>query len=135
MAKMTLEELRKLRNTAQLQMRTRETGENDIFVTVGMGTSGIATGAKDTLSALMNELEKHPTLNVSVRQAGGLGLEHAEPTIEVKVPGMPTVIYGKVTPEVVKKIVELHLIQKQLVNDHIFDRPASDILDTGSAPE
>ncbi|TVQ37125.1 MAG: (2Fe-2S) ferredoxin domain-containing protein [Spirochaetaceae bacterium] len=133
MAKMTLEELRKLRQTAQKTIRTRESAENDIHLTIGMGTSGIAAGAKDTLATLMSELEKHPELNVAVRQTGGLGLEHAEPTLEVRVPGMPVIIYGKVAPDVAQKIVQQHLINKELVDEHIYDRPASDIVDSGSA--
>lgn len=128
MAKMTLEELRKLREKAQRSIRSRESAEDDIHLTIGMGTSGIASGAKDTLATLMAEIEKQPDLNVSVRQTGGLGLEHAEPTIEVRVPGMPVIIYGRVTPDVAKQIVQKHLISKELVDEHIYDRPASDII-------
>ena len=132
MARMTLEELRKLRQNAQKTIRTRENAENDIHLTVGMGTSGIAAGAKDTLQALMTELEKHPELSVAVRQTGGLGLEHAEPTLEVRVPGMPVIIYGKVTPDIAQKIVQQHLINRELVDEHIYDRPAGDIIEPGT---
>ena len=66
---------------------------------------------------------------MSLRQTGSLGLDHAEPTVEIRMPDMPTVIYGKVTPEVAAKIVRKHILGKTLINDHIFDRPAADIVE------
>lgn len=53
---------------------------------------------------------------------------YVEPTVEVIVPGMPQILYGKVNPETAKKIMEQHILQKQLVNDHIYDKPAIDII-------
>ncbi len=132
--KMTLEELRKLREEKRHSVQVRDTEGKTIQVTVGMGTSGIAAGAKETLQTLVAELAKHELTNVRVRQSGGLGLEHAEPTIEVRVPKMPAVIYGRVTPDVVRRIVNHHIIGRELVDEHIYDRPAADILDAGDHP-
>ena len=132
--RMTLEELRKLREEKKHSVAVRDTDSKSVEVTVGMGTSGIAAGAKETLKTLVAELEKHQLTHVAVRQSGGLGLEHAEPTMEVRMPDMPTVIYGQVTPEVVRRIVSHHIIGHELVDEHIFDRPAADILDAGDHP-
>jgi NADP-reducing hydrogenase subunit HndB len=41
---------------------------------------------------------------------------------------MPEIIFGNVTPEVARKIVQKHIIKGELVNDHIFDKPAADII-------
>jgi NADP-reducing hydrogenase subunit HndB len=57
-----------------------------------------------------------------------MGLCSVEPTVEVVVPGMPTVIYGKMTQDVAKELVAKHLVEKKLLDDHIFDRPAADIM-------
>jgi NADP-reducing hydrogenase subunit HndB len=57
-----------------------------------------------------------------------MGLCHSEPTIEVIVPGMPAVIYGNVDENVVKDIIQKHLIGKQLLSGHILDKPAIDII-------
>ena len=46
MAKMSLEDLRKLRNETQQQIKKRETDDKIAQVIVGMGTCGIAAGAK-----------------------------------------------------------------------------------------
>ena len=131
MAKMTLEDLRKLRDSKKSDLRKRETEGKDIQVIVGMGTCGIAAGAKDTLDAFLKALDDKKLVDqVLVRQTGCMGLCHSEPTVEVAVPGMPTVIYGNVNPEVVKDIVEKHLIGRELLNKLILDRPAADIIKT-----
>lgn len=129
MAKMTLEELRKLRDTKKTELRKRDSDGKSIQVIVGMGTCGIAAGAKTTLDAFLASLdEKKLVDDVLVRQTGCMGLCHSEPTVEVVVPGMPTVIYGKVDAKIAQEIVEKHLIGRQLLDNLIMDRPAADII-------
>ncbi|MBN2652877.1 MAG: (2Fe-2S) ferredoxin domain-containing protein [Spirochaetales bacterium] len=128
MGKMTLEELRNLRNSAKKEMNKRDTEGKDIEIIIGMGTCGIAAGAKETLAAFMKKLEENNISNVIVRQTGCMGLCYVEPTVEIKAPGMPNTIYGKVDAEVAAKIVVDHIVNKQLVSNHIFDRPAADII-------
>jgi NADP-reducing hydrogenase subunit HndB len=132
---MTLDDLRKLRNERRQEMDMRSPDNKDASVIVSMGTSGIAAGAKDTLKAFVDELTTHGLTNVAVRQVGSMGLDHAEPTVEVRVPDMPTVIYGSVTADVARQIVQRHLINKELINEHIYDRPAADIVEEGNRGE
>ena len=61
---------------------------------------------------------------VIVRQSGCMGCCADEPTVEVVVPGMETVIYGKVTPALAKDIVQTHLIDKKLLDNLIVERLA-----------
>jgi len=121
MAKLTLEMLRTLRKEQQKTMVKRDPTNKDMHVIVGMGTCGIAAGAKDAFSA-------KGITNVLVRQTGCMGLCHSEPTVEVIVSGMPGVIYGNVTKDVAKQIVQDHLIGKKLLDNHICDKPAIDII-------
>lgn len=128
MAKMTLESLKKLREGKLQDIERRETEGKDVHVVIGMGTCGIAAGAKVVLDAFIEELSAKGIDNVTVKQTGCMGLCYVEPTVEVKVPGMPDTIYGKVDAEVAKKIIKDHIVGKKLVSDHIFDRPSTDIL-------
>ena len=121
MAKMTLEALRALREGKKAEIDRRETDGKDVHIIIGMGTCGIAAGAKQVLEAFIDE-------NVTVKQTGCMGLCYVEPTVEVKVPGMPNTIYGKVDADVARKILKDHVLGKKLVSDHIFDRPSTDIL-------
>lgn len=128
MAKMTLEDLRKLREQKKGEMDRRDAEGKDVEIIIGMGTCGIAAGAKECLDAFLEDIEKAGLKNVTVKQTGCMGLCYVEPTVEVHVPGMPDTIYGKVDADVVKRIVEEHIVGKTLVNNHIFDRPAADIV-------
>jgi NADP-reducing hydrogenase subunit HndB len=131
MAKMTLEELRKLRDSKKNDLRKRDAEGKEIQVVVGMGTCGIAAGAKVTLDAFIKSLDDNKLVDsVLVRQTGCMGLCHSEPTVEVIAPGMPAVIYGKVDAAVAKEIVKKHIMGRELLDNHILDRPAADIINS-----
>jgi NADP-reducing hydrogenase subunit HndB len=129
MAKMSLEELRNLRDAKKGDLRKRDTEGKEIQVVVGMGTCGIAAGAKQTLDAFIAGLDENKLVDsVIVRQTGCMGLCHSEPTVEVIVPGMPAVIYGRVDAAGSKDIIKKHIIGRELLGDRILDRPAVDIM-------
>ena len=128
MSKLTLEDLRKMRDTQSKAFSQRETSTKNVQIVVGMGTCGIAAGAKETLNAIVDAVTAQKLGQVLVRQTGCMGLCHSEPTVEVSVPGMPKVIYGRVTAEQAKQIVEQHVIGKRLLDSLILDRPAVDML-------
>ena len=125
MAKLTLEGLRELREQVKKTLQRRDPEGKGIQVIVGMGTCGIAAGGKDTFKAFLDVVEaKNLDSQVIVRQSGCMGRCADEPTVEVVVPGMETVMYGKVTPAVAKDIVQTHLIEKKLLDNLIVDRLA-----------
>ena len=128
MAKLTLDDLRKLREEKQKAMDMRDPENKEAQIIVGMGTCGIAAGAKETFNAIIEELNDQDITNVLVRQTGCMGLCHSEPTVEVIVDGMPTIIYGKVDADLGRKIVTRHVVNKKLIDDHICDKPAMDII-------
>jgi NADP-reducing hydrogenase subunit HndB len=129
MAKMSLEDLRKLRDSKKTDLQRREAEGKEIQVIVGMGTCGIAAGAKGTLDAFLRLLDENKLVDsVLVRQTGCMGLCSVEPTVEVVVPGMPAVIYGPVDASGAEKIVQSHIIGRELLDDLIRDKPAVDIV-------
>jgi NADP-reducing hydrogenase subunit HndB len=126
---MSLEELRKLRESKKTDIQRREAEGKDIQVIVGMGTCGIAAGAKTTLDAFINALDENKLVDkVVVRQTGCMGLCHSEPTVEVVSPGMPSVIYGKVDAAAAIEIVKKHILGHELLDNHILNKPAADIM-------
>ena len=128
MAKMSLEELRKLRSNVKSDLTRRDTDGKSIQIIVGMGTCGIAAGAKETLDAFIKILdEKKLADNAIIRQTGCMGMCANEPTVEVIVPDMPKVIYGNVKADAVQSIVNEHTIGKKLLDNLILDRPSIDI--------
>ena len=127
MVKMTLDTLRKFRKEQKEVIGHRKFGDKSIHIIVGMGTCGIAAGAKEALNVFLGEAYTRKMSNVVVKQTGCMGLCHAEPTVEVKMEGMPDILYGNVDAGIAKKIVEIHLLGGKLVNEHVFDYPARDI--------
>ena len=88
-----------------------------------MDTCGIEAGAKTVLDAFINEVDsKGLGGQVTIRQVGCMGKCGDEPTVEVLVQGMPTVIYGKVTPALVKDIVQTHLIDKKVLDKLVVEQ-------------
>lgn len=128
MSKLTLEALRKLRDEKKQTIALRDSDNKNIQMVVGMGTCGIAAGAKDTFGTIIDMIAEKNLSNVMVRQTGCMGLCHSEPTVEVVAPGMPTVIYGNVTSEIAKIIIEKHVVGGHLLDNHICDKPAIDIV-------
>jgi len=129
MARMTLDELRAFRDAKRQDLARRDVEGKDIQIVVGMGPCGIAAGAKLTFDALVESIQKRGLENkVLVRQTGCMGLCYVEPTVEVIAPGMPTVIYGKMTKDAADELVQKHLVEGKLLDNHIFDRPAADIV-------
>ena len=131
MAKMSLDDLRNLRDSKKNDLRKRDAEGKEIQIVVGMGTCGIAAGAKQTLDAFITGMDEYKLVDsVLVRQTGCMGLCHSEPTVEVIVPGMPAVIYGRVDAEVAKEIIKKHIVGRELLGAHLLDRPAADIFNT-----
>lgn len=121
MAKMTLDDLRKLRSQVQSDLKRRDSEGKTIQVIVGMGTCGIASGAKlilDKFITLLNE--KGIAENAIIRQTGCMGHCENEPTVEIIMPDMPKVFYGNVKENTVERIVEDHIINKKPVEDFII---------------
>jgi len=129
MAKMSLEELRKLRESKQKDLQKREVDGKEVQIVVGMGTCGIAAGGKQILDAFLSEVDANGLSGgVVVRQTGCMGMCHSEPTVEIVVPGMPATIYGSLNPELAKDIVRKHVIGKQVAGGQVLEQPSADIM-------
>lgn len=128
MAKLNRDELNKLREEKKKLYSFSAPGDKVTKIIVGMGTCGIAAGAKQAMEALADEIQKRNIENVELRQTGCTGYCAHEPTVEVIMPGMPDVIYGHVDANIARKIVDRHLVNQRLVNECVLDKPALDIM-------
>jgi NADP-reducing hydrogenase subunit HndB len=95
------------------------------YIKVGMSSCGIAAGAEEVFAALVEEARKR-NIQIDIQKCGCLGMCFAEPLVEVKVDGLPAVIYGRVNKETAAKIIEKHVVSRMLVNDCIFDFKAKE---------
>ena len=114
----SLEELRKIKEEA-LQKREATQTSGRVQITVPMGTCGIAAGARQTMKAVLDTIEKEGLSDVVVRQTGNSGLDEWEPIIKVTVAGQPEVTYGKVTPKKAERIMREHVMQEKVVDEFV----------------
>ncbi len=113
---MNLEELKKIREKAQKDVELRQK-QARIRVVVGMGTSGIAAGARDVLRAFVDEVGRRNLTDVLVTQTGEKGLASQEPMVEVFEEGKAVVVYGNMNPEKAKRVVVEHIVNGSPVAD------------------
>lgn len=113
----TLDDLKKLREEA-LEKRRVKSGSGQVQIVVGMGTVGIAAGARETLKTILDFIEQHNLSDVTVRQTGNLGMDSFEPLVQVLIADQPQVTYGKVTPDVAQRIMQEHVVGGKLVKEY-----------------
>ncbi|KUK39643.1 MAG: NADP-reducing hydrogenase subunit HndB [Synergistaceae bacterium] len=115
-----LEDLRKIKESAKDLTAARSGGRTRIIV--GMGTCGIAAGAREVMTAILAELEKRGIKDVAVETTGCIGMCQFEPLVDVIRPGEPRITYGNVSPEDVPRIIAEHLINGNVVTDKVIGR-------------
>lgn len=115
----SLEELRTLRESLQRDIKART--ETSTTITVGMGTCGIAAGAREVMHAILAELEAR-SIDAHVTTVGCIGMCSREPLVDIQQGDEPRVTYGDVTPAMVPRIIEEHLIGGEVVDEWIVGR-------------
>lgn len=117
MPKKTLEELKKLREEAKKDLFLRE-GEFKAKVIVHMGTCGIAAGARQIMSALMDEFEKKGIRDVMITTSGCAGLCSREPMVTVELKDQAPIKYVDLTPEKIINIFNEHVLGGKIVKQY-----------------
>lgn len=116
----SLEDLREMRKEVEKEMQTRKS-TNKPKVIIGMGTCGIAAGAREILQAVMEEMDKRD-LDIEVTQTGCIGMCEKEPLMDVKLPGKDRITYGNLNKEDVKRIIVNHVINGNVVDELVIAR-------------
>ena len=88
--------------------RLNEQQEQPVKIKVAMATCSIASGSREILNYLTDELDKR-NIHAEVRQTGCMGYCYAEPTVEVQLPGEEPVVFGYVDVKKADDIIELYI--------------------------
>jgi NADP-reducing hydrogenase subunit HndB len=113
----SLADLIKTKNEILMRMPLKEKDSNltgKVRIRVHMGTSGIASGAKEIYEFLTTELEKR-NIVAEVIKTGDMGYCFAEPTIEVTREGEEPMIFGYVDKLKADEIIEKYIKSGELV--------------------
>jgi len=105
----SLADLRKIKDEVQIKNALREGGYT-ACVTVHMGTCGIASGAREVMRALLENLADSKRKDIRVTTSGCIGLCSHEPLITVERLKETPVRYAMVDSEKMNRIFKEHVI-------------------------
>ena len=114
----SLEELRAIKEKMKASVNDRNENSDKIKVVIGMATCGIAAGARPVMQAFLDEIAKCGLDNVTVSQTGCIGMCKLEPLVDVFLPGEEKVTYIKMTPEKAVRVVNDHIVNKNIVSEY-----------------
>ena len=116
----TLADLRAIKEKAKQEMAARE--KSAVYrISVAMGTCGIAAGARNVMSAILDEMSKRDIQDATVSQTGCLGYCDQEPMVQVTGADNNTITYGKVSPETARQIIAEHVQAGNVITDQVFN--------------
>lgn len=113
----SIDELIKFKEATLNEIKERQS-DNKTTIVVNMGTCGIASGARDVMMAIIDEIEKRNISDVIITQAGCAGMCEHEPMLEVIKPGTPQIIYSRLNKEKARRIVIEHVIHDKVVDEY-----------------
>ncbi|MBN2654267.1 MAG: (2Fe-2S) ferredoxin domain-containing protein [Nitrospirae bacterium] len=109
MPKLAADDLKKIKDSYRSVFTIREGGQR-VTITVHMGTSGIAAGARSVMEALLDELHNSGVSDVIANASASSGVPGKEPMATVEVAGESPVTYGGVDAIIIKKIFREHVL-------------------------
>lgn len=117
----SVQDLQKLRDQVRRDITTRlDTGTT---ITVGMGTCGIAAGARETMQAILDALRERE-IEAHVKTVGCIGMCSREPLVDIEQAGQARVTYANITADRVPHLIEEHLRNGHVVEEWVVGRLA-----------
>jgi NADP-reducing hydrogenase subunit HndB len=117
MAKISIEDLKKIKESVQAGVNLREGGYR-AKVNIHMGTCGIASGARKLMTAVLDEIEKRDVKDVIVTTSGCAGLCSREPMATVERLGEAPVKYVDLDADKMKEIFNDHVMEGKVVEKY-----------------
>lgn len=112
-------DLQKLQEQLKKDMKRRTAARTTI--TIGMGTCGIAAGARETMHAILEELAKR-NIDAHVTTVGCIGMCSQEPLVDIQQGDEPRVTYGHLTADRVPRLIEEHIVNNRIIEEWVIAR-------------
>jgi NADP-reducing hydrogenase subunit HndB len=108
------------RHFDQLQESATVSPVAKVKITVHVSTCGIAAGARQVMSALVEEISRSDRPDIEVASSGCIGHCKNEPNITVEIGGGEPVIYQKMTPDKMRQVFKEHILGGKVQEDYIL---------------
>jgi len=116
MAKLTIEDLKKIKEKTAKATSLRD-GPANIQITVHMGTCGIAAGARDVMSALMEEMAEADRQDIRVVASGCMGMCSSEPNVTVETQDSEPIVYQLMDSNKMRQVFKRHVLLGEVQSD------------------
>ena len=116
MAKLTIEDLKKIKEKTAKETSLRG-GPANIIITVHMGTCGIAAGARDVMSALMEEMAEADRQDIRVVASGCMGMCSSEPNVTVETQDSEPIVYQLMDSNKMRQVFKQHVLGGDVQTD------------------
>lgn len=121
MAKLTIDDLKKIKENAQKSTALREGGAT-VKITVHMGTCGIAAGAREVMDALLEELAESDRQDIRVITSGCMGMCSSEPNVTVEIQDQDPVMYEDMDRNKMRQVFKRHVLLGEVQSDFALAR-------------
>lgn len=121
MAKLTIDDLKKIKEKVHKEMSLRD-GKRRVKVTVHMGTCGIASGAKEVMDTLLQEIETAGANDVVVTTSGCMGLCSREPLVTVEVLDQEPIKYEYMNANKMRQVFKKHILEGEIQTPFVLAR-------------
>lgn len=91
----------------------------DEWIRISMDSGGIAAGADGLLSCFENACCE-AGVDLPILRTGSYGYAFADPVVEIKTKAMGATVYAAVSEELVPQIVQSHILDHRLLDDHVL---------------
>jgi NADP-reducing hydrogenase subunit HndB len=115
----SLADLKKLRDESLKNIEMRY-NKGTRRIQVGMGTCGIAAGARPILNKIIEEIDRLNIKDVIVTQVGCMGECAYEPVVEIIDTDGTSAIYCQVTEDKMTEIITSHLIDGRIKDQYVL---------------
>jgi NADP-reducing hydrogenase subunit HndB len=113
MAKMTIADLKKIKEKVHAEMSLRD-GERRVKITVHMGTCGIASGAREVMDTVLQEIEEAKLNDIYVTTSGCMGLCSREPLVTVEILNQEPIKYEYMNPNKMRQVFKRHILDGEI---------------------
>ncbi len=119
----SLQDLSRFREERKRRAQARR--NSGTCISVGMGTCGIAAGARETMEALRAEIARRQ-LDIEIASVGCIGMCAKEPLVDIQQAGGSHVLYANVQPEMVARLIDDHVLHGRPVKEWVICRMTVD---------
>ena len=121
MAKLTIEDLKKIKDQTKKDTALREGGAT-VKITVHLGTCGIAAGGREVMDALLQEMAETERQDIRVITSGCMGMCSSEPNVTVELQDQAPVVYQLMDAKKMRQVFKRHVLLGEVQTDFALAR-------------